>query len=157
MSEEELTKKARSRVLRLLTYRARSAKEVNDYLERKGYGAKIADAVIKEMEHYGYINDYRFAADFISYRKMNGQGVKKIRFELQVKGIEKQLVDELVSEKFDPDDDLRRIKELLAKREPCNNNNIDQRWLNRQAGFLTRRGFQDNLIFKALKEYDLSE
>ncbi len=156
MDEEELIKKARSRVFRLLTYRARSAKEVSDYLERKGFEAKIADTVLKEMEYYGYVDDYKFAADFISYRKLSGHGVRKIRFELRMKGVEKQVIDDLVSEKFDPDDDLLRIRELLAKREPYKDN-VDQRWLNRQAGFLKRRGFQDNLILKALKDYDLSE
>ncbi len=154
--DEKTFKKARSRVLRLLTYRARSAKEVTDYLKRKGYEVNVAEAVLKEMKEYGYIEDYKFASDFISYRKMNGQGVKKVRFELQMKGVRKQVIDELISEMFDSEEDLLRIRDLLAKRMPCGDQ-IDQRWVNRQIGYLKRKGFQDELILKALKDYDLSE
>ncbi len=156
MEDEALVNKARSKVLRLLTYRARSLKEVADYLEQKGFSNSVADLVINDMKKYGYIDDHKFASDLINYRKMSGYGSKRVRFELQMKGVDKEIVDEIISENFDSGDDLLRIIELLTKREPYNGQ-IDRRWLNRQAGFLKRRGFQDDLILKALKNYDLSE
>lgn len=156
MEDEKALKKARSRVLRFLTYRGRSKKEVADYMERKGFSQSVSEQVLSEMQGYGYIDDCKFASEFINYRKMNGQGIRKIRYELQLKGIKRDIIDELVAEKFDPEEDFSRIKEILDKREPPGEK-VDQRWVNRQAAYLQRRGFQDNLIFKALKDYDLSE
>ncbi len=156
MDDRADLKKARSRVLRLLGYRARSAREVADYLARKGFNANVADTVLNEMLEYGYLDDRKFASDLISYRKSGGHGLKKVRYELQVKGVDRQIIDQLTAEMFDPEDDLCRIRELLARREPYNGQ-VDHRWVNRQAAYLKRRGFQDGLIFKALKEYGLSE
>jgi len=159
LDEEAALKKARYLVLRLLTYRARSRKEVEEYLERKGFSDQLSESVIKEMEKYGYIDDERFAKDFTSYRKLRGFGLKKIRYELYLKGIDSQIIDQTIDEQFDPEDDKSRIKEILEKR---NHNKLtedqrDERWFRREAAFLQRRGFQDNLIMAALKEYDHSE
>jgi len=159
LDEEEAVKKARHMVLRLLTFRARSRKEVIDYLERKGFSGPVSSATIKEMERYGYINDEQFADDFIAGRKSSGHGVKRVRYELYMKGLDQGLIDQKVAEHFDPDEDLARIKEILKQRnskravikEP---GRTRERLLRRETAFLQRRGFQDNLIMKALKDLD---
>jgi len=156
LDQEALLKKARSGVLRQLTYRDRSVSEVKEYLDRKGYPEDIKDKVVEEMIGYGYLDDRRFAANFISYRKSGGHGLLRVRYELQQKGISRQITDELIDEKFDREEDLEIIREILSKREPPGEE-IDQRWIKRQAAFLKRRGFQDNLIFEAIKDYNLSE
>jgi len=156
LDQEALLKKARSGVLRQLTYRDRSVREVKEYLDRKSYPEDVKDKVVEEMIGYGYLDDRRFAANFISYRKSSGHGLLKVRYELQQKGISRQITDELIEEKFDREEDLEKVREILTKREPLNGG-IDQRWVNRQAAFLKRRGFQDNLILEAIKDYNLSE
>ncbi len=160
MDEEAALKKARNLVLRFLTYRARSRKEVSEYLVgRKGFSEDISEAVIREMEDYGYIDDERFARDFVSYRKLRGFGILKVRYELSLKGIDDNLVDQVTEELFDPGEDLDRIKELINKRAFNKRKDAQSydRWFRKEASFLQRRGFQDNLIVKALKEYDHSE
>jgi regulatory protein len=152
VDEETALKKARYLVLRLLTYRARSSKEVSDYLSRKGFTEDLIKVVIGEMTAYGYLNDHKFAQDFIAYRKIRGNGLKKVRYELALKGLDRQIVDDLVEEQFDEEEDLIRIERLLLKRSPIGET-IDDRWLNRQVAFLRRRGFQDNLIMNALKRF----
>jgi len=159
LDEEGVLKKARNMVLRLLSFRARSRKEVHDYLDRKGFSAPVSEIIVKEMEGYGYINDEQFAEDFITGRKAHGHGIKKVRYELYMKGIDEQIVDQKVAEHFDPDQDLARIKELLEQRM-ARRAGIDQvekkreSLMRREAAFLKRRGFQDNLIMKALKDFD---
>jgi len=159
LDEEAALKKARYLVLRLLTYRARSRKEVEEYLERKGFSDQLSESAIKEMEKYGYIDDKRFAKDFTAYRKLRGFGLKKIRYELYLKGIDSQIIDQTIDEQFDPEDDMSRIKEILEKRNynKLSEDQRDERWFRREAAFLQRRGFQDSLIMTALKEYNHSE
>ncbi len=162
MDEEEALKKARNLILRLLTFRARSRREAFDYLKQKGFSEEICSSIVKEMEDYGYINDEQFAEDFIAGRKARGHGIKKVRYELYMKGIDEGLIDQKVANSFDPDEDLARIKEILEQRrtrtarveEPGEEN---ERRLRREAAFLKRRGFQDNLIMKALSDFDPEE
>jgi regulatory protein len=146
-------KKVRSQVLRLLTYRARSGREVHAYLERKGYGDELIKSVIAEMVSYGYINDSRFASDFINQRKQSGYGLKKIRYELLAKGIEREIIDAAIADQFNPEEESARIRAILEKRSPVSGE-TDSRWVNRQAAYLKRRGFQDNLIINILKKYN---
>ncbi|MDZ4133246.1 MAG: RecX family transcriptional regulator, partial [Dethiobacteria bacterium] len=96
MDEDSVLKKARYLVLRLLTYRARSTKEVSDYLNRKGFTEEIVKGIIGEMTAYGYLNDHKFAKDFIAYCKIRGNGMKKVRYELALKGLDRNIVDDLV-------------------------------------------------------------
>lgn len=152
MDEETVLKKARYLVLRLLTFRARSTKEVSDYLNKKGFTEEIVKEVIGEMTRYGYLDDQKFAQDFIIYRKIRGNGLKKVRYELALKGLDRKIVDDLVEEQFDEEEDLTRIETLLLKRK-SGGETIDDRWLNRQIAFLRRRGFQDNLIMNALSKF----
>lgn len=152
MDEDTALKKARYLVLRLLTYRARSTKEVLDYLNIKGFSEEIVKDITGEMTTYGYLDDQKFAQDFIAYRKARGNGLKKVCYELVLKGLDRQIVDDLVKEQFDEEEDLTRIETLLLKRS-SGGETVDDRWLNRQVAFLRRRGFQDNLIMNALKRF----
>ncbi len=165
MDEEEALKKARNMVLRLLSYRARSKKELADYLEKKGFSEKLARRIIKEMEKFGYINDEKFAVDYIETQKARGYGIKKVRYELYLKGISERIIEQIISDFFDPEEDLERIKALLRRRSSKNTGfNITsepeekkQRRFRREANFLQRRGFQDDLIMKALKNCNFIE
>jgi len=159
LDEEEAQKKARNMVLRLLSFRARSRQEIAAYLERKGFTEQVSASIIQELEGYGYINDDQFADDFIGSRKSRGHGLKKIRYELYMKGLDERLIEQKIADHFDPDQDLLRIKALLeqraARRAGIDERSEDRdRLLRREAAFLKRRGFQENLIMKALKDFD---
>ena len=162
MDYEAKVKKARNLVLKLLGYRARSIKEVRDYLERKGFNEEITETIIDEMIGYGYLNDRRFAIDFINYRKERGYGKKKVRYELFIKGLDQRIIEELISKKFNREDDLSRIMHLLEKRNfGAKKSQLDRdeeyKLFQREASFLKRRGYQDDLILYALKNYNISE
>jgi len=160
LNEEATLKKARNMVLRLLTYRARSRNEVYEYLERKGFADDIAKLVVQEMEGYGYINDRQFVTDYINYRKMRGFGPKRVRYELHMKGIDEHLLDQKITESFERNEDIERIIELLEKRNSGLKKRDDlgsDRWFQREAAFLQRRGFPDELILTALKKFNISE
>lgn len=156
MDDQAALKKARSRALRFLTYRARTVKELETYLQQKEFAAGIVTSVIAEMKNYGYIDDYKFARDYINYRKSRGYGKKRIQYELKLKGVERDCVEELITDSFDSEDELNTIRDMLRKRLPADGV-IDRRWVVRQAGYLARRGFHENLIMTVLREFDYSE
>lgn len=153
MNGDRLLQSARKRILRLLTYRARSRQEIADYLERNGFSKATSDAVITEMQSYGYIDDQQFTIDFVSYRKSNGYGPERIRYELKTKGIDKQTIETNLAQLFESDETVAIIKNLLQKRSRHGTEDPDNNWKRRQIDFLRRRGFKDNLIICALKEF----
>lgn len=156
MDDSNNLKKARSRALRYLTYRARTLKELKDYLQRKDYDPDLIDQVVSEMVEYGYIDDSRFVEDYINYRKPRGYGRSRVRHELVLKGIDKEVIEEKIAEKFCYEDDLSIVKDILERRSPAEGK-IDQKWIARQVGFLKRRGYQDSLIIEVIRDYKLSD
>jgi len=151
---DEALKKGRQLILRYLTYRARSNKEALNYLQKKGFSEDVIVKLIHEMTEYGYLNDHKFTEDFINYRKSQGYGPKRVRYELGQKGIEKNLINRKLEEHFSPDEDLARIEKILERRNISSKKagiNKD-RFFRREAAFLQRRGFQDHLILEALKK-----
>ena len=156
MNEDENVRKARVFLLRYLAYRARTGKEAFAYLERKGFGEKIIYKAIQEMQEYGYLDDERYTKDFISYRKARNFGTRRIRHELLAKGIDRGKVDSAINKEQDEGEEEATIRTLLARRVPADNI-FDQRWINRQASFLQRRGFRDHLIISVLKDYGFGD
>lgn len=152
MSAKYDQEKARYLVLKLLTYRSRSIKETTDHLIAKGFDENLVKTVIDEMINYGYLDDEKFASEFIAYRKKCGYGLLRIRYELKMKGIDKEIIEGKTAESFSDKEDLLRIRELLDRRSK-GINDVDDRWLSRQAAFLKRRGFQDSLIIPVLRDY----
>jgi len=156
MDDQAALKKARSRALRFLTYRARTVKELETYLQQKEFAAGVVTTVIAEMKDYGYLDDYKFVGDYINYRKSRGYGKKRIKYELKLKGAERDVVEDVIKDSFDREEELNTIREMLGKRLP-QDGKIDQRWLARQVGYLARRGFQEDLIMTVLRELDCNE
>ncbi|MDW7730304.1 MAG: regulatory protein RecX [Bacillota bacterium] len=156
MDDSNNLKKARSRALRYLTYRARTLKELKEYLLRKDYAPDLISQVVSEMIEYGYIDDSRFAEDYITYRKPRGYGRNRVRHELGLKGIDREVIDEKIADSFCYEDDLSIIKNMLERRYPAEGK-IDEKWISRQVGFLRRRGYQDSLIIEAIRDYKLSD
>lgn len=149
-------KKALSLALKYLALRSRSETELKTYLDRKKFDRDVITSVLNELKSYGYINDIQFTKDFVNYHKLKGHGIKKIRYELQLKIADRNIIDEVISELFSPEDEFKRAKSLIEKREG-KTGSIDEKWIKRQAAYLQRRGFESNIIFKVLKDYNPSE
>jgi len=152
LDEEGALKKAQNMALRLLTYRARSGKEVHEYLERKGFEEAVVQKTLDSLKEYNYLDDKKFTEEYINYRKNRGFGFIRIRYELIMKGIDKIIIDSAIDKNFSPDDDFERIKAILTKRIKTDRP-FSENLLLKQSLFLKKRGFQDDLIIRALKEY----
>ncbi|MBU2541385.1 MAG: recombination regulator RecX [Candidatus Omnitrophica bacterium] len=79
--------RAKNYVFRLLAYRNRSQKEIRDKLYRRKYSSQTIKKVISRLESLGYVDDARFAREWIDFRLKSSFGLKKIILELRQKGI----------------------------------------------------------------------
>lgn len=149
----EEIEKAKSSAFKLLSYRIRTCKEISDKLKDKGFSQSVINAVIEDLKRIDYLNDYKFAKEFIESRLIhNPKGKKLLRYELLKKGIGENIIDELLREQMS-----EQKEELLAKAlaekiwQRKKNVEINKRKA-QTYNYLARRGFSVSLATKILEE-----
>lgn len=81
--------------LNLLSRRARSSKELERYMQGKGYAAETIARVLARLKEDGFLNDERFAQDWIANRSaFRPRSKSLLRQELRLKGVDKDLIEE---------------------------------------------------------------
>jgi len=137
--------------LSYLGYRARSRKEVSDYLARKGFGEAVIEETLEKLEGYRFVNDRDFANMWVSNRKTSKLTAKRvINQELKEKGISAEIVESALSA-ISPEDELKAATQLAVKyiRKYEKLDNRERIYKTGQA--LARKGFGWEVIRKAIK------
>lgn len=143
-------------VLRYLSYRPRSEKEVLDYLKKKQEKApSLNDTVVKQifekLREYKFINDFEFAKFWLEQRtKFKKKPIRVIEYELSQKGISRDIVEEILTG-FDVKDlDLENAKKLASKKLDFYRNLDPKKRREKVTGFLLRRGFNYDIVKKIM-------
>lgn len=138
---------AKKKAVRLLTLMPRSRKELSERLSNDGYPLEIVEKVIKLMEEWGLIDDYKYAESFIR-DKSERFGSKRIRYELKRKGVD----DECVQAAYDDldIDEASIASDLLRKKY---REYIPGEEKGKAYHYLLRKGFDYEIIYKVIKEY----
>lgn len=146
-SEENLSQ-AFNRSIKYLTYRIRSAKEIADYLSQKGFDEKTVAETIGKLLELKFLNDLEFGRIWIESRqKYNGKSKYILRNELQQKGLDKELIDNLLGS---AQDDLEIAKQLFEKKKDKLKHLSKDEFFKKMAGFLGRKGFSYDIIKKVI-------
>jgi regulatory protein len=137
----ETEQQAVDRALNYLSFRPRSREEVRRYLRRKETPPDIIEAVLARLDRLDFVNDRAFASFWIENREQfNPRGAHALKNELRMKGVEREVVDEMVNDEQDEELALRagRRKALSLINIP----DMDYAtFRNRLGSFLQRRGF----------------
>ena len=146
-----LPKRAKLRSMNLLQSKDYTRKQLEDKLEQGEYPEECIKEAIAYVESYGYIDDRRYARDFIEYNLRN-KSKKRIETDLMRKGIAQDVICRAFGELEDlgvEQDELAMACELLNKKKYCANMATIQEQ-QKMYGFLYRKGFQPDTIRKAL-------
>jgi regulatory protein len=152
------------RAYNYLSYRPRSREEVRRYLRRKETPPEIIDAALARLDQLDLVNDYTFASFWVESREQfSPRGARALKNELRMKGVEREVVEELIDEEKDEERALRtgRKKGLSLVRIP----GMDfVTFRTRLGSFLQRRGFGYEVstrtvqaLWKELREEDGEE
>lgn len=154
---EDDSKKAMDLAIRYLGYRARSQKEMENYLQGKGFCQDIIERTIDKLESYGYIDDRAFAGDWVRGRmKSKPMGKAMIKMELIQKGIAEEIIEESL-EGIDEDTELLKAREVVLKFEK-RYWDLGEGERNYKIGqALARRGFNWETIKRAIDLIDSEE
>ena len=148
---EILPKRAKLRSMNLLQSRDYTRRQLTDKLEQGDYPQECIEEAIAYVESYGYIDDKRYARDFIEYN-LASKSRARIETDLMRKGIGKEIIREAFEELTDlgvQQDELALACDLLRKKKYCADTASGQEQ-QKMYGFLYRRGFRHDIISKAL-------
>ena len=107
--------KALASALNSLTRREHSVLELKKKLEQKGYSASEATLAVEECQRLGYQSDGRFTEALCRSRIMQGYGPLRIKQELSAKGINAEMIEQVLE--YEPEDSwCQRAFEVASKK-----------------------------------------
>ncbi len=127
---------------RLLTNRPHSRLELIQKLRQRGFGNDIIDPIIEKCEKEGYLDDRHFAKAWVKSRlSSKPRGRRKLYGELMQKGIDREVIDDILDQAFEETDEGDLALQLLEKHRSrfINQNSVDLKLKIRN--FLSYRGF----------------
>lgn len=142
----------REACFRYLSRRDHSSFELKQKVGKKGYNQQDIDQVVQNLAYKGYLNDESFAAKFVQEKtELNQWGPKKIRSHLYKKGIDRKIIENVLSQQTDDlhqqqicvDLALKRKRHFLREKDEYKRKQKIYRYL---AG----RGFAGSVIKKSL-------
>lgn len=143
--------KVTSHALNLLSYRQRSEKEIYLALKRKGFEENYIRYSINYCMENNYLNDKDFAISFINDKlNLNKLGPERIRYELILKGISKDIIDDLLI--IDFDEQYETAMELAQKKLPSYKKDDSNAIYRKLSGFLQRKGYSYDVISKVMRQ-----
>lgn len=139
-----------NRTLNYLSFRPRSKKEIEAFLEKNKVPLSIQQKIIQKLEKYAFINDEVFARWFVD-NQAKPKGKRRLEQELKLKGINKAIIEEVLKGQS-IEDELQAAERLLSKKMSQWNHLPKEKRYQRMVSLLSRRGYDWSLINKLIKE-----
>lgn len=164
MMEEQINKLMK-RIYRLFAIRDRSEKEIRDYFKLKNYKLKIKnkeqfsnlaiEALIEKLKQLQMINDEQFTKKWIESRRRSKKlGIKAIKQELFQKGIDRELVNKLLSNQaIEQVSEGQLAQQALERKMKAWQNLKPLEFKKKAFGFLGRKGFEYDVINKTVENF----
>lgn len=145
--------RARDQLLRLLSYRPRSVREVRRRLREQGYSPHAIERVVREAQANGWLDDAAFAKLWVEDRLMtNPKGPFALRQELRAKGVDEVHIERALAEA--DIDEAALIEALIERHKARYQGDAPETRRRKLVALLRRRGFSLSAIRKTLKERD---
>lgn len=154
MDDDEL-QKVKNYALKLLSFRPRSSfelkKKLDFYILKKKLPPNLTSVVLKDLKKINLVNDKEFAEWWIEQRTVYSiRGEKIIRYELQIKGIGRDLIDDLLSSQ-EKGTEITKAEKIIDKQMKKLSLETDRRLLIEKLKMhLLRRGFSWSVTHKVI-------
>jgi regulatory protein len=144
---------ARRRLIRNLTLRKKTAREAEGSLRAHQFHDHAIDYAIQVARDQGYINHEQYAEAYTRAQERSAKkGPRAIRQELQMRGVEKEIVYEAVREASSPDVQRERARDLALKKAPSLRREEPQKARLKLHQFLMRKGYDPEIALEITRE-----
>lgn len=138
----------RDRAIQLLARREHSRKELRDKLVTRKLDKTEIENVLSELADQNLLSDERFTEVYVRHRTSLGFGPRRIRAELQQKGISASLIDQYLSQQ---NSFWWEALSTLWHRKYHDQGTVDANEYAKRARFLIQRGFEIEMVSRWLK------
>jgi regulatory protein len=125
-------------------------------VEAGARGDAAIAAVLVRLKEHGYLNDASFAEAYARLRQENEKlGVRRVRQDLQQKGVGKELIAETLDARYGQSDEEALAREHLERKrigKPLN-----EKETARVMRRLVAAGFSTGTIYKILQQWDVPD
>lgn len=148
--DEVLSKRATIRAMALLKNKDYTRKSLEDKLKEGYYPDKCIEHALEYVTGYGYINDERYAENYVNYKAGN-KPRREIELKLKQKGIDSDIVRRVCDEFYSDNSDIELEQaKAYVERKHIDIENADYKELQKIKASLFRKGFNMDIINKAL-------
>ena len=160
INEEELavleravsSRRAFNKATELLSRRDHGEKELLIKLRQKGFKEEAEEA-IEKLKYYGYIDDRRFAENYVKELiRIKHYGKRRVEQELYRKGIDREIISEVLEAAEFPESELVSLIEIKYYRYLT-----DEKGIKKTINSLLRMGYSYGEIKDALKTVSETE
>lgn len=148
---EVLPKRAKLRCMNLLQKKDYTRKQLADKLKKSFYQEELIEEALSYVESFHYVDDVRYVRDYLVYHG-GSKSKKSIARTMLQRGISSDDFEkayDLWTEEGNTQDEDAQIEALLQKKHFCKEE-ADRKELQRMYGFLARKGFESEKIYRAL-------
>jgi regulatory protein len=146
--------RALARCYRHLGQREHSAAELRRRLVRAEIEPDVIEEALAIVTEQGYLDDARYTRLLVEDRRsLNGWGAERIRERLRRAGIERELIDQALSDSGHASERAAATA-MLQRRWP--RPPADDRERQRAFGQLIRMGYESDVAYDALREHERS-
>lgn len=143
--------KAKDYAFLLLKFRLRSEKEIYQRLKKKKFEEKVIKETLAFLKDKRFIDDNYFAKAWIESRIKKPLGLRRLKQELKIKGIDKEIIDSQI-EQIKKDYSEEDIVTEIAQRRLQKLKGIEPRKAKRRIlEYLLRRGFSPDIVIDTIR------
>lgn len=151
ITEELIYTKAKDKAARILSFARKSRAELKKRL-LEDHSEEIAERVMAMLEKYGYIDDEKYAADFIADgARLKGKGPVRMKFELRQKGVPSRVIEEALES---CDVDWYETCSAVLDKKLRGEYITDIKQKKKIIDFLMRRGFDYSTVKEVVAEWE---
>lgn len=144
---DHMVKRAKQKVMALLKSMNRTEAELRAKLALSGYREAAIDEAIEYVKNYHYIDDSRYAANYVRLKKQN-KSRRQIIGELKQKGISDEEIEEALGTEYDNEEEAIK-REILKKAKDIDSLSREEK--QKLAAKLYRKGYGMDLIKSHVK------
>ncbi len=150
MRMQEEYKRAAAKAMKLLLQQDRTEWELRDRLRRADFSEEAVCAALEYVSGFGYIDDYRYAVQYLSYKK-GRHSRRELQYKLKNRGVPPEILQRAMEE-YPPEDETEPIAYLVRKRlgrQSLSQMKYGDR--NKMISYLARKGFDLPVIKRTLQ------
>jgi len=127
---------------------------MRDYLTKKKAAEEIIEKIITSLKEKKFLNDEAFARSWVLNRaRLKPKGKVLLKIELRQKGIIDEIIQKVLTEvQEEIPDELSQAKSIITKRMERMAGKSRDEIYQKVGGFLARRGFNWDIVKKAIDD-----